>query len=289
VTPALICTGFPDEDGNVLASGVPVSSLGKCTGQYWINTAAPSAIMTCFFDGSEGHDPGKRWLTLAGLIASEDLWAAFDGSWRAMLRNRYPLAPYLHMYQMMAGKDPFERVNGWTEPKVKALVFDAVQLLSQIDKTAFRSFICTIDLEAYGRLVTEGYGILSAPSVCAQSCLGALFEWYADRFSIEEAYVFYDRGEPFFQQFKADWLRERTPRDKPRDPESFWDAIADVHDVDMDRHAPVQACDLLAWATTRSRSDRSYSWLSGAIWDCIPQSKLIIDEQLMRERHNIRR
>ena len=72
--------------------------------------------MRCYFDGSEGaEDNGTKWLTLAGFMAPDGLWGAFQRKWEAMLRDRYPIAPYVHMCDLLSHNDPFERSAGWSE------------------------------------------------------------------------------------------------------------------------------------------------------------------------------
>ena len=113
--------------------------------------------MQCFFDGSEGlDDSGHRWLTLAGYMADNTFWRQFRQTWQVMLRERYPIAPYVHMYELNDGNDPFERLVGWTDGRVNRLVLDALLLLQDLDKQRFRSFTCSIDLTARERLVAEG-------------------------------------------------------------------------------------------------------------------------------------
>ena len=155
--------------------------------------------MRCYFDGSDVKAAdGSRWLTLAGFAAGDVFWTAFDSDWNTMLRERYPIAPYIHMCDLLSGNDPFERVAGWTDEKVRSLVGDALNLLESLNKTAFRSFICSIDVDARDRLVAEGYCIPEAPEQCVRPCIELIFNWYTDRPDfdlIEQAYIFFDRGE----------------------------------------------------------------------------------------------
>lgn len=67
-------------------------------------------VLRTFFDGSRGDNgEGSEWLTLAGYVSNDALWAEFDRAWTTMLRNHYPIAPYVHMTDLMTANDPFER------------------------------------------------------------------------------------------------------------------------------------------------------------------------------------
>jgi hypothetical protein len=64
--------------------------------------------MKCFWDGSYGEsESGDEWITLAGFAAPDAVWAEFDDRWNTMLKERYPIAPYIHMIEMLDGEDPF--------------------------------------------------------------------------------------------------------------------------------------------------------------------------------------
>ena len=72
--------------------------------------------MKCYFDGSgDGKDAnGDEWITLGGVAAVDRAWADFDLRWTRMFKERYPIAPYIHMIELTDHNDPFTRVNGWT-------------------------------------------------------------------------------------------------------------------------------------------------------------------------------
>ena len=138
--------------------------------------------MRFYFDGSEGReDNDDRWLTLAGFAAGDTFWNVSYKQWNHMLHERYPIAPYVHMWELLQGKDPLERVNGWTDDRVLSLVHDAVDLLRDMDQTAFCSFVCT---NQYFRTRTANIarmqhtvtGIYLRPLVCP-----SLFQVVCDR------------------------------------------------------------------------------------------------------------
>jgi hypothetical protein len=210
--------------------------------------------MRCYFDGSKGKDDtGGEWLTLAGYIASDGFWGDFERKWEAMLRARYPIAPWIHMYELLAGEYPFERVAGWTEDKIRALIYDAQQLLDGLDKKRYRSFVYSIDTNARKRLIAEGYTVPEPQIVCTQSCIKGAFDWYFQKHpkEVEAAYIFFDRGEPFMHELSQEWRRKEKVR-KLVSNEPFWGLIRNIQSVNMRDTPPIQAADMIAWAGSRS-------------------------------------
>jgi hypothetical protein len=190
------------------------------------------------------------------------------------------------MSQIFSGTDPFERgPAGWNEEKIESLLFDALNLLQQMDKEMFRSFVCSVNLSARDRLLSTGYRVSDPITLCTQMCVSSFFSWQTDK-SIELNYLFFDRGEPFFHGFKDRWLEQRTPFGKltPGGTSLFWDRIGDIQEVDMQRNPPIQAADMLAWGRTRSFSDKTAKHLDEVMRRIIPSTTLIVDEVLMRER-----
>jgi hypothetical protein len=63
-----------------------------------------------YFDGSETDVSPNRWLTLACVVGDDLFWSVFNSKWETMLRGRYPIAPYIHMTDILISNAPFERV-----------------------------------------------------------------------------------------------------------------------------------------------------------------------------------
>jgi len=245
--------------------------------------------MKSYFDGSEGTDGNNsQWLTLAGYMASDALWGSFQTSWERMLKERYPIAPYIHMSEIVNREDPFERRAGWTDAKVEALLFDAVDLLQRLDKRAFCSFVCSIDLSARIKLIQSGSQIKDPCEICANWCVGKATSWYFDARpdDIELMYVFFDRGESFMKPIKNAWLSNRTPPKRPA-RNLFWDLIANIEEVDMEVNPPIQAADMLAWARNRSLNPkiRPFRHMHEIMSRVIPSWQLTLDEGRLRKAH----
>jgi hypothetical protein len=244
--------------------------------------------MKCFFDGSEGQDTnGDTWVTLAGWAAPDESWKRFDDTWGRMLRERYPIAPYIHMWEIISGVDPFERVAGWTDTKIKSLVSDAISLLQNRDKMF--SFSCRVNISARQRIIADGYAVDEPMTLCAGMCLALTLEW---RFKskIESVYIFFDRGEGFMRTLKSQWLANRTPPTKLSiDPSKrVWDMVANIVDDDMELNPPLQAADMMAWSTTRDLANKlgSLGALDQYMRELIPDHHAIMGEQLLRNKYS---
>jgi hypothetical protein len=245
--------------------------------------------MKCYFDGSEGQDKnGHTWLTLAGYAAPDRFWINFDIEWQAMLRDRYPVAPYIHMIDILDWHDPFERVNGWDETKKDKLIEDAIRLLEEMNRFHFRSFICAIDLTARDNLVEKGHPVSDPFVICAELCVGNPIAWWNDSHpeKPERASVFFDRNERFMHDLRQRWLRERTPPGRVS-VNPAWDIIEDIRDVDMRCCPGIQGADMLAWGRSRvlSEMDRRYQDLLPVLRRVVPNYNWDLTEYWMREKN----
>jgi hypothetical protein len=250
--------------------------------------------MKCYFDGSEGKDlHGDTWVTLAGFAAPDKSWERFDDTWTKMLHRRYPMAPYVHMWQIISGTDPFERTNGWTKDKVVSLISDAVELLKT--RESFLPFSCRVNLTARERIIAEGHVVYDPMRLCAEMCMALCLDtsFLDARFKkkIESVYIFFDRGEFFMKPFKAHWLANRTPPSElATDPDKrVWDIIKNVIDGDKEIYLGLQAADMVAWATTRDLANKLGELydLDEYMKDLIPDHHAIMDEALLRDKYII--
>lgn len=240
--------------------------------------------LRCYFDGSEGFNE-RRILTLAAITATEDTWVDIQVKWEEMLRSRYPVAPYLHMSQMLAAGDPFERVNGWTAERQDDLVWDALKLLNAADKQAMRVFRCSIDLDAHARVLECGIAIPEPACFCVMVCVLSLMRYASSsQGNLPQVELFFDRGEGFIDIIKSLWIDNRTDPGRPPNPENEWDCILNIIEVDMKRTPQIQMADLAAWAATRQFQHpvKRWSGLSQLCESLIPNGRVFIDEASIR-------
>lgn len=247
--------------------------------------------MKCYFDGSAGGH-SDEWLTIGGLASSDAAWIRFDAKWEAMLKNRYPIAPFVHMTDLLTGNDPFERIAGWTECKTTELISD-VQDLFHAFRSELVAFACAVDIRARERLCMEGYKIGKPAVICAEIGLGKLLPRWQTANPFELAHLFYDEGETFIKSIRARWLKDVHRKSKIHHP--LWGLIASVQPVLMKDTPGVQAADVIAWSFTRRiRNEPGDQWSSLATLllgdsqrgGIIPSEQLPpITENIMRERN----
>jgi hypothetical protein len=271
----------------VASASIPTSRLGYSTGRSDFDGSELFIAIKCYFDGSEGIDVhGDIWITLAGFAAPDKSWEGFDRTWDRMLHERYPIAPYIHMWQIVAGEDPFERVNGWTKDRVFSLVSDAVELLR--NRQSLHSFSCRVNLTARQRLIKEGHKVFEPAALCADMCHALSRKWSLTK-RLESVYLFFDRGERFMQPLKDQWLTNRTPPNKIATDETkrVWDLIANIQEDDMERNPPLQAADIMAWATSRDLAKKLTALydLDQYMNNLIVDHHAVIDETLLREKY----
>lgn len=267
----------------------PKSLLGMTTGISNITGRELFCVIKAYFDGSFGEDEkGDQWITLAGIAATDSVWAEFDRRWSKMLSSRYPIAPYIHMIELLGNDDPFETHVGWDFDKKKQLVQDAIVLLSQMNKSEFRMTWCSINESARTRLVKEGLSVPFDPfQWCSAVCVFATVGTYSLNIPDEKQeplFVFYDRGEKFLGKFKNKWLSNRTRPGRPKNPDSWWDSFANIQDLDLPHNSGLQSADMIAWGASRSLSDkeRPFSYLKEWLLKVIPSSTAEYTEERLR-------
>jgi hypothetical protein len=200
---------------------------------------------------------------LAGVAAEESIWAGFERDWSCILADRSPTAPYLHMNEVSHGFGSFKDEDGWDESKRRALVKDCLFFAQTLDKSKFRSFICSIDMKRYRELKSEGELIPSAFSMCNHWVPRQMFKWYLDNFgqwNLPELYYFFDQNEKFIGPFAA--LVKRGQK-KSR-LTNHWFMIRQISPANMRFTPPLQLADMLAWAHYRklTNPDPHLNWSS---------------------------
>lgn len=227
-------------------------------------SARGSALIAlkAYFDGSY---TGRAWteggfLTLAGFAAEESIWTDFDCEWQRILtddRSR-PRASYLHMREAAHLKGEFSIRNGWNLRKVESLIVDLLRYFQTLDKQRFRQFACTVDLSAHERLAAEGLKLEDPISRCNRSCPEIVLAWYATKYPgiVHSLHYYFDQEEPFEERFREKCDEEKNKKLGVSASEMFWSLIRTVANADMRVTPPLQAADLLAWASNRSASKK---------------------------------
>jgi hypothetical protein len=229
----------------------PKNRLGMSTGLSSISGKELFCVMKAYYDGSTTEDEsGEKWITFAGIAGTDAVWAEFDTRWARMLASRYPFAPYIHMIELLDDNDPFENHVGWCEERKRALLQDAVILLSQMNKAGFKMARVSIPESTRLRLETQGVTVPKDPYLhCAVDCVfmtAGMYGLNVEDETQEPLYIFFDRGEKFLGRFKNNHLGNRTRPGLLKTPDNWWDSFADVQDVGLAYHFGLQAADMIA-------------------------------------------
>lgn len=270
-----------------------VSSLGNCLGSWLRDSKEHSLIaLAAYFDGSSSS---TRWdkgsVTLAGIGAEDSIWLDFDGQWKTILKGdgRRPEAQYMHMKEAGNLSGEFSYRNGWNQQKVAALVIDLLRYMQTLDKTGLRQFVCTIDLDAHRKLKGEGYPVDEPFCIFNQCCAEAVLHWYAAVYPglVHSAHYFFDKQEPFKDSFEIEWKRQTEQLVLAAARQENWKFIKSITAVDMKDRPPLQAADMLAWATTRQRAgvEKPFQHLAHLMKKIIPATWIEWNEKALREQY----
>lgn len=187
----------------------------------------------------------------------------------------------------------FDRKYGWNNENAFALVLKCLNYLSDIDKNRFRIFTCTVEMDAWRKLIVEGCAIPSAVDLCVQFCPQIILTWQTlmrpglfDP-SNDTLHYFFDRGEPFKQPFEDKWNKELDDADN-EEVFTLWSLIKEVAAVDSKEVPGVQAADVMAWAVNKENvgTGGPGAMLADVMRKIIPSSSIVWDEPKLRKEFN---
>ena len=176
----------------------------------------------------------------------------FEREWLRILNNRTPVAPYLHMNEVSSGGGPFHDKYGWDDAKRGDLIRDCLFFSQTLDKTCFRTFICSVDMTMYRKLKESCRLLPSVAEICNRFVPRQIFNWYLENFSqwkVPELYYFFDQNERFEGRFHA--LVKKHQKKSWAGLYNHWDTIKNVSSANMRSTLPLQLADMLAWAHHR--------------------------------------
>lgn len=238
-----------------------ISSLGRSLPKNYISGDEALVAMKAYCDGS-GSFESSKFVVLAGVAASEGVWAEFEENWKDILNARDPVAPYLHMKEVAAASGPFSDEKGWNDLKRQQLLTDCLMYVQHLDKKLFRTFICSIDMQRYRALISEGKLLPSAVKICNHNVPRRIFDWYLKNFEqwiSHEIYYFFDQNE----RYKGPFENQVRKQQKLSRVSNAWHMIRAVTSVDMRFYTPLQLADLIAWAHQRKlNGDSEIKWAS---------------------------
>jgi Protein of unknown function (DUF3800) len=195
-----------------------------------------------YCDGSgKTKEAACRFLTLAGMIASDDYWRDFEAKWKIVLDKHS--VPYSHMRKLLRGKEPF---HGWLDSDKQSFVSDLLNVLGTLDHRDLVASTLTINLDDYRQLAIGTSRIRPAEAVCGDYVMTHAFRH--PRFSEGNAEIFFDRDESFIKYVERIWSRNK-------DNASSWASyVSTVAPADMKKILPIQAADVLAWSANRENA-----------------------------------
>ena len=257
-------------------------------GRYWATSVLPERSLLCvlksYFDSSGKVE--NRFITLAGVAASDELWAHVEKRWDAILKARKPAASYFHSVEASHLRKGFSKAKGWDDTKVESLTSDLLVDLSNLNKERHFIFSVSLDMRAYRDLQAKTYQMDSPAAICTRYCTDEILNWYISKYKgldVEAAFYF-DQNEPFEAIFKADWERE-IERNRVSGAHSLWSHIVQVGSACQQKTPGIQIADMLAWGVNRViHGNPRFSHMAPAINAFLnSHSKMLGEEYLRRE------
>jgi hypothetical protein len=196
------------------------------------------------------------------------------------------------MRELAHQQDGFDSNLGWTNENAFGLSNKCLGYMSHLDKTRFRMFYSSVDLQAWRKLRAETYQLPSPIDLCTDTCAMGIFVWYIDKYPEvlnlhgDKLEMFFDRGEPFKGSFEKRW-RAESQKYKQTKVWNSWQLISRISSVDMKAVPGLQAADILAWAVNRdaSISKGKGKFFRHIMHHVIPASFAVWDEALLRRKH----
>jgi hypothetical protein len=200
-------------------------------------------VLKVFCDGSGKCKESRcRFLTLAGMMATDDYWATFETAWRTVLAD-YEV-PYSHMRELLGNKGPFEK---WEDSTKRLFVGDLFNALGKLREGTLVASTLTIALDDYRSLAASAT-VKPAEAVCVDFVMTHAFGH--PNFSEGKAEIFFDKDEDFIMYVERIWSRNK------KNASSWASYVSMVAPADMEEVPPIQAADLLAWSANRQNTSK---------------------------------
>lgn len=284
----MVCKSQPQ----IETPNIAYSSLGSCLVSWIENGRHVLVALQSYFDGSYAGSGWREgnWVTLAGFAAEDIIWIDFDKNWNDILHDdsQRPRAEFLHMKEAAHLSGSFSWKHGWNLKKVYSLVMDLLMYVQTVDKKRLRQFACSIDLNAYRKLLGQGFQIPDPIEICNGHCPEGVLVWYLGEHPgiISAAHYFFDQSEPFKDPFEQRWKNEKAKTLSLRPTAHYWEIVKTVTTADMKDKPALQSADLLAWASNRVLNAQKDSFgvaLEHIMKQIIPSSWVVFDETRFRQ------
>jgi hypothetical protein len=197
----------------------------------------PEAFQVYLDSSGHSQDPNCSYLTLTAITGSDSIWRQLERCWQKALDD-YEV-PCAHMCELAGGNGAF---RGWPEDRKVAFAKELLRCLIQHDRSALIACIATVDLREY-RKCSTGRNTKPPEAVCVDACMSLVLAH--PNFEHGTTEILFDMNERFIRHLHWTWSRFKS------DSSSWASYIANVQPVEMKVSIPIQAADLLAWATNR--------------------------------------
>lgn len=246
----------------------PGAQLTIVSGHRATPVTTPVAIRG-YFDSSKGES-GR--VTLAGYLASPDVWVRFGQAWSEVLNGFSPQCAYLHMVDAMALRKQFAIGNGWSTDLVNDLLQQLVHSCflpfawAEPDGPSLLKLYCTIDLTDWSHacVVAPQLRNQGIAGICARFVAGIALRRLPQADGESEGCrsgcleLVFDQGEPFKRQIDLAWNSAMRRAVGQHGPLTL---ISESREADMRATPGLQAADFLAWLVNRwQERDCQESW-----------------------------
>jgi hypothetical protein len=217
-------------------------------------------MLRAHYDGSgKGEDPNSTapFLTLAGILAYDNLWADLEAQWRALLTKHG--MPYVHMRDLGALQKCFK---GKRRDLAEFAVSEFVALISHLDPEMFTSYGCTVHLDDFRRAQRDYPAMLSREpgDICVNWCVGGFQDQLVVDFDNRvagdnEFLIVFDHGEEFEGRIRR--IYDAVRADEALLPSNRWVArVTSIIPLSSRDFPGLQAADVLAWNCNRHYMSR---------------------------------
>ena len=214
-----------------------------------------------FLDES-GHFNSTDYMCMAGFIATDQGWDALCAGWRVLLRETYKI-PAIHMREIMSpmGKSP---AASWDIDRKVEMLRDFILLIRQHTEAGFG---CAIDASHYREIVktiataADQHGLKAKPFKAQMFCMARIVRLvmrYLNESSASaderKTSLVFDDDEQYSKMCYGLLceLKKRVP--------SIKESIVNICFADDEWYYPLQAADLLSYATCNELKKGANAW-----------------------------
>lgn len=215
-----------------------------------------------FFDESTHTD----YVCMSGYIADDGYWEALTQEWNRLLRVKYDI-PFLHLTDFISSRGIYDEL-GWKEPAKNSLIEMALDdFINVIRRHTIVGIGVAIHAPTYRRILKDVKKKEKPEVFCFERVLRLSIDWLNSIDMTDPVVMVFDDSRDYSMKAYANLceIKDRHPDLRRR--------IAGIMLGNDEYFPPLQAADLLAYATTRLLN------LGDNAWNEHPQFKsLLLDE-----------